>query len=67
MQIYTLNIVFTFCQFDIGKNMFVDVSCIIRCDKSFIFNEFCKNKRKKSYFCKLHIVLQMFKNFLFFF
>jgi len=47
--------------------MFVDVSCIIRCDKSFIFNEFCKNKRKKSYFCKLHIVLQMFKNFLFFF
>jgi len=35
-----------FCEFDIRENVFVYVSCIIKCDKSFLFNEFCKNKKR---------------------
>jgi hypothetical protein len=29
---------FIFCQFELRKNMFVDVSFIIKSDKAFIFN-----------------------------
>jgi hypothetical protein len=64
MQIYRLNIFLSFVNLTSEKNVFVDVSCIIKCDKSFLFNRFLKIK-VKSYFCKLYFVLQMSQKFLF--
>jgi hypothetical protein len=41
LQIYTLNF-FIFCQFVFTKNVFVDVSCIVKCEKIISIIKFYK-------------------------
>ena len=45
MQIYPLNNFF-FRQFELRKKLFVDVSCIIKWNKSFLFKQFYKKTSK---------------------
>ena len=37
---------FKFCRFEFRKNVFVDVSCIIKCDKPFLLSELRKIKQE---------------------
>jgi len=57
---------FIFCRIEFRKYVFVDVSCNIKCDKSFLFNQFCNNITRNQLFGKLFFVLHIFESVYFF-